>query len=135
MMARTVATFHHRSTAVVRALQRLSGFIVIYRGSSSINKMNDLPPFVLLVSVFFVSRTKARNSAAAARKREGGLLGHSLNHIPTKVTVDFGNSPLVHQHLRLLTRGEAPSVTPVRVKVSRREGLGEKTKKNLARSC
>ncbi|CAM9756953.1 unnamed protein product, partial [Laminaria digitata] len=49
----------------------------------------------------------------------GGILEQRMNHVPTRVTVDFGNSPLVHQHLSLLTRGEAPSVTPIRLKVTR----------------
>ena len=37
--------------------------------------------------------------------------------MPTRVTVDFGNSPLVRQHLMLLTRGEISSVSPIRLKV------------------
>lgn len=68
-------------------------------------------PWINEQSIFF--RTKA---AALTRRREK-IPDHRLNYVPSRSVIEFGNSPLVTQHLKMLTSGGNPSVAPIRLQV------------------
>lgn len=58
--------------------------------------------------------------SAARRKRREIIPEHRLNYVASRSLIEFGNSPLVYTHLRLLNGADkknASAVSPIRLQV------------------
>lgn len=57
------------------------------------------------------------NATAPTARRRDGIPEHRLNYVATRSAIEFGNSPFVKHHLRVLTGGGKTSVAPIRLQV------------------
>ncbi|CAM9450500.1 unnamed protein product [Ectocarpus sp. 4 AP-2014] len=63
------------------------------------------------------SKDRANGPTPTARRR-GGIPEHRLFYVASRSAIDFGNSPFVKHHLRVLTGGGKTSVAPIRLQVT-----------------
>lgn len=82
-----------------------------------------------MLSILFYSVKKCSSTREAKGKGKTGdppaglykdkLSDQRCKHVLSRMTVEFGNSPLVRQHLRLLSARGDPSIFPVRLQVNK----------------
>lgn len=72
--------------------------------------------------VFCFSMVSNRAKATPTARRRAGIPDHRLNYVATRSAIEFGNSPFVQQHLRVLTGRATTSVSPVRLQVKEEQG-------------
>lgn len=83
----------------------------------------DPPRHAYLRFSLFLTGVRRSKGATPTSRRRDGIPEHRLNFVATRSAIEFGNSPLVQHHLKVLTGGGKASVSPVRLQVRGRRSL------------